>query len=234
MKSVSIQFLRWILILCPLPSLAEEVDLAPGAGEVPVLKVRDNETWFRDAWVVRLNGGYSTDENLGSITGGKVKIDNEYSGLVGLTVGRPIVDDFRDWPIDFTWNLQLMRYFERGERDDFWGVTAHIKAYWKKFPWDQHVRTRLGFAEGISYVENLPSIEKEHLKSKDRNTSRLLNYLDVSLDVNARDVTRIRKLESCWLGFAISHRSGVFESVDIFGEVRGGSNYNTGYLECQF
>ena len=234
MKLLGAGLLLLMLSICPISFVVAEEDLAPGAGDVPVESVRELETWFRDAWVVRLNGGYSTDENLGSITGGKVRIDNEYSGLVGLTVGRPIVDDFLDLPIDFTWNLQLIRYFERGDRDDFWGATAHIKAYWKKFPWDKYVRTRLGFAEGVSYVEHVPSIEKEHLKSKDRNTSRLLNYLDVSLDVNARDVIRVEKLESCWLGFAISHRSGVFESVDIFGEVRGGSNYNTGYLECQF
>ncbi len=234
MKSWGTWVLPLMLSLCSFSAVAAEEEAQPGAGEVPLVHVRERETWFRNAWVVRLNGGYSTDENLGSITGGKVRVDNTYSGLIGLSVGRPIVDDFRDWPVDFIWKAQLIRYFERGDRDDFWGGTISIKAYWKKFPWDRYVRTRVGFAEGVSYVEHVPSIEKEHLKSKDRNTSRLLNYLDVSVDVNARDVTRVKKMESCWLGFAISHRSGVFESVDIFGEVKGGSNYNTGYLECQF
>jgi len=36
------------------------------------------------------------------------------------------------------------------------------------------------------------------------------------------------------LGFAVSHRSGVFSSVDMFGNVSGGSNFNTLYIEYVF
>ncbi len=110
----------------------------------------------------------------------------------------------------------------------------HLKVYWKKFPWDKYLRTRLGFAEGISYVDNLPSMEREHLENKDRNTSHLLNYLDASIDINLGDLTKIKKLDSCWFGFAISHRSGVFSTIDMFGNVSGGSNYNTFYIEYVF
>jgi outer membrane protein len=223
-----------LLLLPAFKSVAAE-ELPPGAGGVPVQNVRKLEHWLPDKWYVRLNGGWGTEENFGSITtGGNVQVDRSDPGLIGLTVGKPIVENFRDWPIDIVWNVQLIRYIEREPIEDFWGGTLHLKVYWKKFPWDKYLRTRLGFAEGISYVDNLPSMEREHLENKDRNTSHLLNYLDASIDVNLRDLTKIKKLESCWLGFAISHRSGVFSTVDMFGNVSGGSNFNTLYIEYVF
>ena len=64
--------------------------------------------------------------------------------------------------------------------------------------------------------------------------SRLLNYLDVSLDLNVGDLIRNEGARACTLGLVISHRSGVFGLVDIFGNVNNGSNYNTAALECGF
>jgi outer membrane protein len=224
-----------LLVLLSAFKPARAAELPPGAGGVPVQNVRKLEHWLADKWYVRLNGGWATEHNFGEITtGGKTKVNRSDPGLIGLTVGKPIVENFRDWPIDIVWNVQLIRYIERSPIDDFWGRTLHLKVYWKKFPWDKYLRTRLGFAEGISYVDNLPSMEREHLENKDRNTSHLLNYLDASIDINLRDLTKIKKLDSCWLGFAISHRSGVFSTVDMFGNVSGGSNYNTLYIEYVF
>ncbi len=88
--------------------------------EVPV-PVREREVWFRDAWVGRINAGYSTEKSLGEITGGGVRVDRKEPSLIGVDVGRPIVENFRDWPLDFQWKIGLQRYFERGEQSDFWG-----------------------------------------------------------------------------------------------------------------
>ena len=77
-------------------------------------------------------------------------------------------------------------------------------------------------------------VEREESRRHDRNTSRLLNYLDVTIDLNAGDLFRARRLDKCWLGFLIDHRSGAFGLIDIFGRVNGGSNYNSGYIECTF
>lgn len=201
--------------------------------EVPV-PVREREVWFRDAWVGRINAGYATEKSLGEITGGGVRVEGEEPYLVGVDAGRPIVENFRDWPLDFQWKIGLQRYFERGEQSDFWGHRIYVKAYWKKFPWSHYVRTRLGFGEGMSYTWHIPTVERDEARDHDRNTSRLLNYLDVSIDLNLGDLIQVKRLKGCWLGFVVDHRSGIFGLVDIFGEVNGGSNYNTGYVECEF
>ena len=86
----------------------------------------------------------------------------------------------------------------------------------------------------MSYVWHIPRVEREEQQRKDRSTSRLLNYLDASIDLNLGDIVRTKRLDGCWLGFSIWHRSGAFGLIDIYGKVSGGSNYNTGYVECYF
>ncbi len=200
--------------------------------EVPVIPVREREVWFRDAWVGRVHYGAASDKTLGEITSGQVR-DHDRNRVAGVSIGRPIVEDFRDWPIDFEWRIEVVRFLEDGERD-ITGHKAYLKAYWKGFPWSRWVRTRLGFGEGISYAWRVLRVEREEARKHDRNTSRLLNYLDVSIDLNAGDLFRARRLDRCWLGFLIDHRSGAFGLIDIFGRANGGSNYNSGYLECTF
>ena len=124
-----------LLLLLPAFKSVGAAELPPGAGGVPVQNVRKLERWLPDKWYVRLNGGWGTEETFGSITtGGKTKVDRSDPGLIGLTVGKPIVENFRDWPIDIVWNVQLIRYIERTPIDYFWGGTLHLKVYWKKFP----------------------------------------------------------------------------------------------------
>ena len=40
------------------------------------------------------------EKTLGEITGGGVRVDRDEPWLVGVDVGRPIVEDFRDWPLE--------------------------------------------------------------------------------------------------------------------------------------
>jgi len=201
---------------------------------VPLVRINPKETWFRDAWAVRVNGGWATEKTLGEITAGGTRVEDERPSLIGLDVGRPLVDYLNDWPLHIGWRAGLQRFFERGNQSDFWAHTLYLKAYWTGFPWSHLVRTRLGFGEGISYAWHVPTEERDEARRHDRNTSRLLNYLDVSAELNVGDLSRQKPLERCWLGFVISHRSGAFGLVDIFGSVNGGSNYNTASLECEF
>jgi len=231
---------------CALPLLLLIVAFSPTAGaqesetgsateeEIPLIRVMERETWFPEVWSLRLAGGWSVDETLGEITGGSIRVEEDNAGIINLQIGRPIVEDYRDWPIDFVLKLGLERFFERGAQSDFWGHSISVKAYWKKFPWDRFVRTRFGFSEGMSYTWKIPNVERVEQRRKDRNTSRLLNYLDVSIDLNLGDIVRQKSLEGCWLGYSIWHRSGAFGFIDIYGSVSGGSNYNTGYIECTF
>ena len=81
-----------LLVLLPAFEIAHAAELPPGAGGVPVQHVRKFERWFADKWYVRLNGGWATEHNFGEITtGGKTKVNRSDPGLIGLTVGKPIV-----------------------------------------------------------------------------------------------------------------------------------------------
>ncbi|MGH2899904.1 MAG: hypothetical protein ACRDMZ_14615 [Solirubrobacteraceae bacterium] len=215
-------------------SLADDPSVALVRPDVPVIPVREREVWFRDAWTARINGGFATDKDLGNIATGDVEVDTGNQSMVGLDVGRPLVDDFRDWPVDFAWRIGVQRLFEHGAQPDTFAQTAYLKMYWRPFPWERVVGTRIGFGEGLSYAWRVPAVERSYAERHNEDTSRLLNYLDVSVDLNVGDVIRNEQARACWLGLVISHRSGVFGLVDIFGNVHNGSNYNTAALECGF
>lgn len=53
----------------------------------------------------------------------------------------------------------------------------------------------------------------------------------LTLDVNMGDITGAKGLQQLWLGYAIHHRSAIFESSSLFGRSKGGSNYNSVYLQ---
>jgi len=201
---------------------------------IPVIPVREREVWFRDQWTVRINGGYATDKDLGQITTGEVEVDGDESSMIGLDFGRPLVDNWRDWPIDFAWRVGVQRWLDHGAGTSGFAQTAYLKMYVRPFPWEHVVSTRIGFGEGISYAWRVPEMEKQWARDHDDETSRLMNYLDVSIDLNVGDVIRNESARACTLGLVISHRSGVFGLVDIFGNVHNGSNYNTAALECGF
>ncbi len=205
-----------------------------GTKLIPVIPVREREEWYPDRWDVRLNYGFATDSDLGQIATGDFDPKDEKTSMLALDFGRPIVNDFRDWPVDFAWRVGLIRYLERGTQPDSWGQTLYLKMYWRPFPWERRVSTRIGLGEGVSYAWRVPTTERAYSERHDENTSRLLNYLDVSVDVNVGDLVRSERARNCWLGLVISHRSGVFGLVDIFGNVKSGSNYNTAALECGF
>ena len=76
-------------------------------------------------------------------------------------------------------------------------------------------------------------IEATEMKEKGYEPSELLNYLDFSLDVNLGDIFG-EKLDQWWLGYSIHHRSAIFESSSRFGRIKGGSNYNSAYLQWHF
>lgn len=93
---------------------------------------------------------------------------------------------------------------------------------------------RFGFGTGLSYITDVTYIER-HINEKDgyAHTSNLMQYLDFSCDV---ELDRLfgRGWEGLWFGYALHHRSGVFESARQYGQIKGGSNYNTLYVQLHF
>ncbi len=67
--------------------------------------------------------------------------------------------------------------------------------------------------------------------ARGRSSSRLLNYLDPSIDVSLGDLMGARSMRDTYLGLGVSHRSGIFGTSRLLGNVNGGSNYIYSYVE---
>jgi len=185
--------------------------------------------------LVKLMRGRSTECNLLPImrvscysTG-----TNDPTSVAAVEIGRPFVERLNGWPLDFVGYFGLLRHHEHGLQGDFWQLNAYMKAYFYGFPWSERVRTRIGFGAGVSFAQKVPFVEVRDQERRGRNASRLLNYLDPSIDVSLGDLFGMRALRETYLGVGVSHRSGIFGTSQLLGNVNGGSNYIYTYIESR-
>jgi outer membrane protein len=185
--------------------------------------------------IVKVMYGKSTDCNLVNIVGLSCASTGtvDQTRLAAIEVGRPFIERLNGWPLDFVGYLGLLRHDERNLQQDFWQINVYMKAFYYGFPWSDHVRTRVGFGAGVSYAQRLPFVEQRDQTSRGRNASKLLNYLDPSIDVSVGDLFGVRTLRDTYFGFGVSHRSGIFGNSQLFGNVNGGSNYIYSYIESK-
>ncbi|MGY1457767.1 MULTISPECIES: MipA/OmpV family protein [unclassified Luteimonas] len=156
------------------------------------------------------------------------------TSVTGVHVGRPFLERVNGWPLDFNGYVGLLYRNENGLQADGLQVDAYMKAFYYGFPWSRSVNTRFGFGFGISYANHVPSTEVISQEQRGRPTSKLLNYLDPTIDVNVGDIFRSERWKNTYFGLGISHRSGIFASSRLLGSVDGGSNYIYTYLESSF
>jgi outer membrane protein len=157
--------------------------------------------------------------------------DDDPTDVVGVHVGRPFVSRFNGWPLDIVGYAGVLRHLEKDRQPDGWQIDAYMKGFWYGFPWSHRVNTRLGFGIGVSYAERVPYTEVTAQALREENTSKLLNYLEPSIDVSVGDLFGSKRWHDLYFGFAVSHRSGIFGSSQLLGTVDGGSNYIDAYLE---
>ncbi|HEY0332442.1 MAG TPA: MipA/OmpV family protein [Stenotrophomonas sp.] len=158
--------------------------------------------------------------------------DDDPTDVWGVHVGRPFVSRLNDWPLDMVGYVGLTRHNERGHQPDGWQIDAYMKAFYYGFPWSHRVTTRVGLGFGLSYAERVPYAEVQSQARRERNTSKLLNYLDPTIDVSLGDIFGSRRWHDLYFGFGVSHRSGIFGNAQMLGTVDGGSNYIYAYLEA--
>ncbi|MBI3372181.1 MAG: MipA/OmpV family protein [Betaproteobacteria bacterium] len=151
--------------------------------------------------------------------------------IAALELGRPFIERLNGWPLDFVGYVGLLRHSERGLQDDSMQLNAYMKGYYYGFPWSNRLRTRVGFGVGFSYAERVPFIEVRDQVARGRDSSKLLNYLDPSIDVSVGDLVGAKSMGETYLGLGVSHRSGIFGASRLFGNVSGGSNYIYSYVE---
>lgn len=187
-----------------------------------------------NATSLRVAYGCTTETKFNAIVRGEIDCGDIDTDLASVFVGRRISDRIMTLPVEGWLQGGLVRRFESGLQDDFFELVLGFKALYRRFPWSEHVETRIGLGHGLSYAAEIPALEQQKAVQKNRQTSRLLNYMDFSVDVSVGDVFRSRRLQNLFFGFSVHHRSGVFASSDLFSNTYGGSNVNTLYLEWEF
>lgn len=175
---------------------------------------------------VRFAQGWGSDARLGEILAGQNRSDGVPVRMSSLFYGHPLSDTLFGLPIEVYLTPGLAHHYASSVQG---AATEYVLAV--KFHHTANLpllgRVRFGAAEGLSYMDSMTFYEERDLERKGYEPSRLLNYLDFSVEFNLGDVFRARRLERLWLGAAIHHRSGIFETASLFGRIKGGANFNT-------
>ena len=180
---------------------------------------------------LRVAHGWATPSNIGDIISGDSVKDEFNNQLTSIYYGLPLTDSLFSLPLDIYLTTGFVWHWDSEVQDSEQEYVLAIKAYYT-LEWP--VRWRLGIAEGLSYVTDVTYIERAEMERKGYRPSELMNALDFSVDINLGDIFGVNTLNETWLGYSIHHRSSIFESASQFGRIKGGSNYNTVYLQFDF
>ena len=183
-----------------------------------------------DDYSFRVGYGKVTSSDFGEILVGQIE-EHEYDLRVfSLDAGYLMAQSINDLPIDIYLYGGLYYYDEADIQDNILETALYFKAYWN-IDFFQN-RVRIGFGDGISYTDGILLTEYLEAQAKEDKNSKILNYIDLSLDFDIGRLLRYEPLYNTSLGWVIKHRSGIFGSIN---SVRnGGSNYNTVYLSTNF
>jgi outer membrane scaffolding protein for murein synthesis (MipA/OmpV family) len=184
-------------------------------------------------WSWRVNYGYQADGNIAADIdhGNFSKSRYVDSRIAGFTYSRLVNRGPR---VDFFARAALFRHFEDGQ-DDMFSFAAYMMALGKGYlSWSDQPFFRWGFGFGFSYAQEVPIVEQIKQEQGGRETNKFLNYLEMTLDfsIDAFTKNRAGKLHGCYTGLTVVHRSGIFATADILGNVHGGSDWITVHLEC--
>ncbi len=187
--------------------------------------------------IVRLGYGQSSDCDLLEIVSLQCTTVNtqDDTSVVLLDFGQVLVHRLNGWPLDIAGFIGFVRHLERGLQSDFWQVNGYFKPYYNFGPWfDNRLRPRIGFGAGISYASRIPFTEQRDQAVRGRDTSKLLLYLDPTIDLSVGNLFGVRELRETFVGLGVSHRSGIFGASRLFNSVDGGSNYIYTFVETSF
>lgn len=182
----------------------------------------------QEKYSLRIAYGNVSASNLGEIIFGNWQSHPNNLRVLALDGGYLLSKDAYDLPLDIYTKIGVAYFDEDSVHNDIYEGTLYIKAYYRFY----EDKIRLGLAEGISYTSNTLLCESMEAEEKNDNTSKFLNYLDISLDVDLGRVFNNKALRGTFLGYAIKHRSGVAGLINDVSH--GGSNYNTLYIESNF
>lgn len=197
-----------------------------------VFEPQDSSPERAGEWSWRLNYGYqaegsiATDNLRGDLSAAK-DVDTNISGL---TLSKLVMDGPN---VDVYARMAAFRHFEEEYQGKFWSYAPYVMVMGKGYtPWTEGVAFRFGFGLGFSYAQKVPVHEQVKQAQAGEKTSRFLNYLEWTVDVPLEKIIRSRLVRDCYVGITDVHRSGIFASADILGNVAGGSDWITFHVEC--
>jgi outer membrane scaffolding protein for murein synthesis (MipA/OmpV family) len=181
-------------------------------------------------WSWRINYGYTAEKTFTKLHNGEFQQHDDIdTNLAGLTFGKLLRDGRK---VDMWGKFSFNRRLENGLQDDFWEYNAYVMAMGTGYsPWTDRELFRWGFGFGFSYADKVPAVEV--FKQKGDSTSHFLNYMEAQFDLPLRNFFKAKSVQNCYAGLTIVHRSGIFGSSDILGNVSGGSDVLTAHLECK-
>ena len=183
----------------------------------------------QDDYSLRVAYGNASENDLGEIISGQLGSHTEDLTVLSVDGGYLLKESAFEWPMDI-YVKGGVSYFDEGAFDDVYEATLYIKAYWN-FDFLEN-RIRVGLGDGISVTSDILRTEYLEAKSKNDNNSEFLNYIDFSVDFDFGRLIRYKPLHNTYIGYALKHRSGIYGLINNV--EKGGSNYNTIYLERNF
>jgi len=184
-------------------------------------------------WSWRVNYGYQADGNIISEIdhGDFSKSEFADTNIGGFTLSKLLSAGNR---MDYVGRFAIFRHFEEDEGNgNFSSYAAYISVLGKGYsPWSKEEWFRYSFGYGMSYAERVPIAEQRKQASKGENTSHFLNYLELTVDFPLHRVSKAEWLQKCYAGVTVVHRSGIFGTSDILGDLAGGADWITAHLEC--
>lgn len=178
---------------------------------------------------LRLAHGNASQNDLGDIVSGNLGSHPNDLSVFAVDTGYLLQENVFELPIDLYIKSGLA-YFNEDDFKTNYELALYFKVYWNIDFYDN--RLRVGFGEGISYTTDILLTEYLEAKEKNDKNSNVLNYIDISLDLDFGRLVRYKPMYGVYFGYALKHRSGVFGLINDV--KKGGSNYNTLYLEMNF
>ncbi|HAS8521653.1 TPA: MipA/OmpV family protein [Vibrio vulnificus] len=194
-------------------------------------KNKERKSNLKNKSYLRVAHGWGTPSNIGEIFKFEREKDPYNNQLTSVFYGHPLTDELFGLPLDLYLHSGIAHHWSSEVQSSSTETVVSIKAYYT-FNWP--TQWRFGVAEGMSYIDNITYIEKSEMERKGYTPSHLLNYLDFSFDVNVGDLVGKNDWKNVWFGYSLHHRSAIFEKASQFGRIKGGSNYNTVYLQFDF
>lgn len=205
-------------------------------GRPPPPRVRREEYDGPPLWSWRVHWAYQFKHNIFPLgMSGIITPSRLTPGIVptqaGLYLSRLLRTGKR---ADLFARAGWIRHFEEPFQDNFNSYTLSMASVVKGYEnYADKVKFRWGLGFGLSYVESFPGQEVQLFVNRHVDASRLLVYLELTVDFALDRLIKSDHLEGCFIGGIITHRSGAFGNSQVLGGVNGGADWGGIHVECR-